>query len=224
MHKDDHRKIWKFVAIDSRAGKFTHQPLFGSLEEAVVKLSDLKDWKVCTLNEPELVDDGKLENMLPLKSQQLDVLLAKAQCQVGVYEFYEKQGEPDVTISNTGSLYARKTMKGSLKLAPFGSVQICDMSKMAKNACVLQVQGRTETFVVAPPKADFKKGSGSFVPFHLLKHADDGNEAAGNMEKVQVKHEKMTIPVYKNKRQIDEGTELLLEPLPAARKKSKVKK
>ena len=61
MHKDDHRKIWKFVAIDSRAGKFTHQPLFGSLEEAVVKLSDLKDWKVCTLNEPELVDDGKLE-------------------------------------------------------------------------------------------------------------------------------------------------------------------
>ena len=220
MHKDDHRKIWKFVAIDSQAGKFSHQPLFGSLEEAVVKLSDLKDWKVCTLNEPELVDDGKLENMLPLKSQQLDVLLAKAQCQVGVYEFYEKQGEPDVTISNTGSLYARKTMKGSLKLAPFGSVQICDMSKMAKNACVLQVQGRTETFVVAPPKADFKKGSGSFVPFHLLKHADDGNEAAGNMEKVQVKHEKMTIPVYKNKRQIDEGTELLWEPLPAARKKS----
>ena len=43
-------------------------------------------------------------------------------------------------------------------------------------------------------------------------------------KKVQVKHEKMTIPVYKNKRQIDEGTELLWEPLPAARKKSKVKK
>ena len=224
-HKDDHRKIWKFVGIDAQAGTFRHQPLFGSPEEAVVKLSDLKDWKVCSLKEPELVDDGKLDNMMPLKSQQLDRLLAKAQCQVGLYEFYQKQGEPNVAISNTGSLYARKPMKkGNLKLAPFGSVQICDGSKMAKNACVLQVQGSTETFVVSPPKADFKKGSGVFVPFHLLKHADDGDDAAGNMEKVQMKYEKMTIPVYKNKRNIDEGTELLLEPLRAAPKKSKVKK
>ena len=47
------------------------------------------------------------------------------------------------------------------------------------------------------------------MPFNFIKHAPEGE--AGNMELTSMKRDGATIPLYRNKRPLDRGDELLLD-------------
>ena len=81
--------------------------------------------------------------------------------------------------------------------------------KNAKNVVALTYPGLETKLLIAPCKVDFKKEAGLFVPFNFIKHAPEGE--AGNMELTTRKRDGNTIPLYRNKRLLDRGDELLLD-------------
>ena len=87
--------------------------------------------------------------------------------------------------------------------------------KDVKGQCVV-TSGRS-SFLVHPPRFDLEKQAGYIIPYFFVKPALLAPQEA-NMEMYSVKCDKCTIPMMKNKKPLDMGSELLLDAEPKAKK------
>lgn len=100
-------------------------------------------------------------------------------------------------------------------------MQAIPAAKLTASHCVVAVSGSSATFIVTSSKADFKKPGGLFVPFFMVKEAVLESDK-GNMEKATIKYgdPQCVIPIYRNKRAVETGQEILLE-VSKSKKKAK---
>ena len=112
-------------------------------------------------------------------------------------------------------IYAQKNIKkGALKIFPFGSVQRLkpkqedEKEKLKAPKVVVKVlQGNVE-YQIMQPKFNVEKASGAIPIFHWVGNTEEDDLA--NLQLHDVKFESwLSIPCYKNGRQIAAGEQLL---------------
>ena len=118
-----------------------------------------------------------------------------------------------------------KYSKGKLVLLPLGTLQLMPAEKITKNQCAIKMAHvKDQVFVVQPWRVDFVKESGMFSPYWLMKEAAEMDDAC--MAKQVLKIDELLVTAYVNKKVIEKGTLLLLEPseTDASKKRKTVKK
>ena len=131
-------------------------------------------------------------------------------------------GDQDVAVSNTHQVFAGGRIgKGKLVIMPLGFVQVVHVDKLLKTSCSIKAPDmKDHCFIITPWRVDFVKRTGAFIPYWMVKEGTSADECC--LSRTSIKAGKYSIPAYVNKRLIEEGTPLLVEP--AEEKESAPKK
>ena len=68
VHKDDPCKVFQFKEMKADTAQFEHHPFFGPCETVECQHIELKAWRKWDKEEPKLMDQSKLDLLLPSKS------------------------------------------------------------------------------------------------------------------------------------------------------------
>ena len=132
-------------------------------------------------------------------------------------------GDFPVLVSNQHEIFAgAKFPKGKLQLLPMGSLQLALLAKAPKGACIIKSKDLSDSgYIVQPWKCDFTKKTGMFCPYWMVKEGEDKDDSC--LVESTLKIGNLFIPCFTNKKAIEKGTPLALEPAEEA-KSSKKKK
>ena len=250
--EDNAGKIWKLDTLSAEGGKLSHQPFFGEVEHKEVTLADLKHLREWNKPQPALVDARVRQELLPCKSAMLDEEMAKANLQCALYDKYKEFLSCMSSIftcllvmscAHTISLYCTpaaqawrsgcgclqhppsicwwKDWQGQGQARALGFVQVVHVDKLLKTSCSIKAPDMEDhCFIITPWRVDFVKRTGAFIPYWMVKEGTSADERC--LSRTSIKAGKYSIPAYVNKRLIEQGTPLLVEP--AEEKESAPKK
>ena len=121
-------------------------------------------------------------------------------------------GDMNVKVSNQHQTFAgAKFTKGKLILLPLGSLQVLTVDKVQKHHCIMTCTSSPNVrYLVQPWKCDFSKKSGLFCPYWMVKEGPNADESC--LQKHSIKVGTLTIPCFTNKKVVEKGTPLLVEP------------
>lgn len=115
-------------------------------------------------------------------------------------------------VSNQHEIFAgAKYNKGKLQLLPMRTLQLLSLAKASKGACIIKSKDlENEGYLVQPWKCDFNKKAGMFCPFWMVKEGENKEDSC--LTKSTVKVGNLHIPCFTNKKPLEKGCPLLVEP------------
>lgn len=121
-------------------------------------------------------------------------------------------GEFPVLVSNQHELFAGANFnKGKFQLLPLGSLQLVLLADAPKGSCIIKSKEFDDMgYLVQPWKCDFNKKTGTFCPYWYIKEGENKDDSCLTMS--TLKHGGLRIPIFTNKRPIEKGTPLFVEP------------
>ncbi|CAK8986619.1 unnamed protein product [Durusdinium trenchii] len=170
-------KVLTLVGTTDTTFKFSHQPIFGPVENIEVEFDNLKEWKKSKASLAEKCEPTAAFVHFVDQSGIATLELQRAHVQKTLLQLC--LDNPVLTddilfTKNPCAVYTQKAIKKkALKLYPAGTVSMVKDEKPEK----YYIQAYDKLWLIVPfkPLTDFKGGGGGVLyPFWSVKSADDG--------------------------------------------------